>query len=309
MPSFRNNPLVSVILPTYNRAKLLDRAMRSILSQDYSNLELIVVDDCSTDETRDVVAGFCDEKIKYYRQEKRRGAAAARNRGIKESRGEYIAFQDSDDEWLPGKLSRQMAVFLVSPPEVGVVYSSFYRIEGGKKFVFPKTGQAKGGNIHRSLMFENFVTTQAAVVRRTCFEKVGFFDESMPRLQDWELWIRISRHFSFEFVNDPLINTYRTSDSISVDRKALFEAHKLILHKHSDEIIKDDKLFARHSFSIGNTAILSGETSIGRRYILRAWFKDLFNFKYLFAFIVSLLGRTVFERIEALMKRLVRDKV
>ena len=107
------NPTVSIIIPTYNRAHLIGRAIQSVLNQTYQNFEIIVVDDGSTDNTEEMIKEFQkhDKRIKYIRHEKNRGGAAARNTGIKVARGEYIAFQDSDDEWLPEKLEKQMDVF------------------------------------------------------------------------------------------------------------------------------------------------------------------------------------------------------
>ena len=112
-------PKVSVIIPTYNRAHLVGRAIRSVLNQTYQDFEIIVVDDGSTDNTEEVVKSFNDPRIRYIRHEKNRGGSAACNTGIRAARGEYIAFQDSDDEWLPEKLEKQMQVFENTPTGVG----------------------------------------------------------------------------------------------------------------------------------------------------------------------------------------------
>lgn len=102
-------PFVSIVIPTYNRARFLGRLVRSVLNQTYKNFEVIVADDASTDDTAEIIKTFKDDRIRYIRHESNAGAAAARNTGIKASRGEYVAFQDSDDEWLPEKLEKQMA--------------------------------------------------------------------------------------------------------------------------------------------------------------------------------------------------------
>jgi len=116
---------VSIVIPTYNRAGLLSRTIQSVLNQTYQDFEIIIVDDGSTDKTEEVVKSFNSKKIFYNRHEENKGANAARNTGIKASRGEYIAFQDSGDEWLPQKLERQMKVFENASPEVGVVYTGY----------------------------------------------------------------------------------------------------------------------------------------------------------------------------------------
>jgi len=129
------NPTVSVIISTYNRAHLIGRAIQSVLNQTYQDFEVIVVDDGSTDNTEEIVKSFNDPRIRYIRHEKNKGAAAARNTGIKAARGKYIAFQDSDDEWLPEKLEKQMKVFENAPPEAGVVYTDMQRInEDGEHY-------------------------------------------------------------------------------------------------------------------------------------------------------------------------------
>lgn len=120
----QERPTVSVILPTYNRAHLLERAIQSVLDQTYPDFEIIVVDDASIDNTVNIIKGIINERIRYIRHEKNKGAAAARNTGIKLAKGKYIAFQDSDDEWLRDKLEKQIKIFETVSPEVGVVYTS-----------------------------------------------------------------------------------------------------------------------------------------------------------------------------------------
>ncbi len=132
-----NNPKVSVILPTYNRAHLIKRAIQSVLDQTYQNFEIIVVDDGSTDNTEEQVRSFNNPKIRYIRYNENKGAAFARNAGIKASRGDYIAFQDSDDEWFPHKLQRQMEAFKNASPEVGVVYTGSWRIKDNERIYLP----------------------------------------------------------------------------------------------------------------------------------------------------------------------------
>ena len=124
MAGTENNPTVSIIIPTYNRSRLIARAVKNVLNQTYQDFELIIVDDGSTDGTREVVAGFSDERIRYVQHDKNRGEAAARNTGIKVARGEYIASHDSDDEWLHEKLAKQIRAFENCSPEIGVVYTA-----------------------------------------------------------------------------------------------------------------------------------------------------------------------------------------
>jgi len=128
-----SKPIVSIILPTRNRCHLIRGAVESVLNQTFSDIEVIIVDDGSTDKTAQVVTNLNDRRIRYERLNESRGAPVARNIGISLAKGEYIAFQDSDDEWLPQKLEKQMQAFEVSKPEVGVIYTGFYRIMGNEK--------------------------------------------------------------------------------------------------------------------------------------------------------------------------------
>ena len=241
------NPKVSVILPTYNRARLLGKAVRSVLNQTYKDLEVIVVDDCSTDNTKEVVKSLDDERIIYIQNMKNRGAASARNTGIEVANGKYIAFQDSDDLWLRDKLEKQICAFEESTPKTGVVYTGFWRIDNhGKTYIPSKWISKKEGDIHKVLLEGNFVGGVTAVTRKTCLEKVGMFDERLPRFQDWELFLRLSKFYLFKYINEPLLLSYQSRDSISADDEALTSALEIILRKHFDDFSKYGKILARH---------------------------------------------------------------
>jgi glycosyltransferase involved in cell wall biosynthesis len=308
----QSNPEVSVILPTYNRAHLVGRAILSVLNQTYRDFELIVVDDASIDDTRRVTESFDDERIEYIRHGDNRGAAAARNTGIEASRGEYIAFQDSDDEWLPEKLERQMRAFKGAPPKIGVVYSSFWQVRERDRRLWPprlrklanvipsKTRRLEG-DVHHALLRGNFVTTQAAVVRRTCLERAGLFDERLPRFQDWELWLRISRHYHFKYIDEPLVLVYYTPDSISASRSNVVRAFELVLEKHNEEFEKSDELFAHYLYAMGDLACWNGELERGRGHLFRAVKLRPLNPVYWTAACASLLGEGVYIKVTRLM--------
>lgn len=141
-----NKPTVSIIIPTYNRSQLIARAVKSVLNQTYQNFELIIIDDGSTDNTRELVTSFNDERIRYIRHEENKGEAAARNTGLKAARCDYIAYQDSDDEWLPEKLARQIELLQDASPEVGVIYTGFWKAENHRRtyVLFSWVGQKNG---------------------------------------------------------------------------------------------------------------------------------------------------------------------
>lgn len=138
-----SGPAVSVVLPTYNRAHLLSESIGSVLAQGYSDFEILVVDDGSTDNTREVVAGIDDKRIRYVELTPNRGQASARNVGIKEAKADLIAFQDSDDIWMPEKLGMQVSALRESPPGTGVVYTAYERICGNRRDVLPSRRDRK----------------------------------------------------------------------------------------------------------------------------------------------------------------------
>jgi glycosyltransferase involved in cell wall biosynthesis len=299
-------PIVSVIIPTYNRAPLLERSIQSVLNQTYQDLEIIIVDDASADATREVVGMFKDRRIKYLRHEKNRGEAAARNTGIAHATGKYIASHDSDDEWVPEKLAKQMLVFQGSSEAVGVVYTGFWRAEGGMRRYFPSSRVKKtDGDIHEEILKGNFVGTPTTLVKRECFEKAGYFDEKLSHLVDWEMWIRISAYYQFRCVNEPLVVTYDMSDSVSRNQMALVTGHEYILNKHSHEFEKWKSVLAAELYWIGNLWCQIGNNVKGREYFLKAIRTSILSPKYFGAFLLSFLNAERYNKLVGLKQRFI----
>ena len=181
----QSTPLISVIIPTYNRGPLLGRAIDSVLAQSYGNIEVIVVDDGSNDDSEAVVRSILDARLFYIRLEKNLGGAMARNTGIRAAKGQYIAFQDSDDEWMPDKLEKQMQVFNSADADIGVVYCGFIFVRGNdRKYIPARAVIKRKENVYEQLLSENFVSTQTLLVKREVFDRVGVFDGSLPRYHD-----------------------------------------------------------------------------------------------------------------------------
>jgi len=262
----KNTPAVSVIIPTYNREGVIGRALHSVLNQTYQDFEIIVVDDGSTDSTNKIVESFQDSRIRYIRHSFKMGAAAARNTGIKASNSEFIAFQDSDDEWLCDKLKKQMTLFSKLNNNIGVVYTGFLRVDSNEAIYFPSKKTKKNGNILQALLNGNFITTQAAIIRRECFDKTGLFDEALPRFQDWDLFIRIAKNYEFCCIDEPLLMVFHSSVSITSNDDYIPIALKIILGKNRDVFMKNKPIYAKHCYTLGRLLCSSDSITDGIKY-------------------------------------------
>lgn len=198
--------MISVILPTYNRAPFLERAMGSVLAQRRPCGELLVVDDGSTDNTADLVARWAANAsvpVHYLHQENR-GAAAARNTGIRAARGELLAFLDSDDWWLPNKLELQAAA-LADNPGTLIAHTREIWFRHGQRVNQKKKHDPPHGDIFLPSLAMCVVGMSTVLARRQLFDRYGFFDESLPCCEDYELWLRVGAHEPFHLVPQPLI--------------------------------------------------------------------------------------------------------
>lgn len=202
MKKTKRNPLVSVIIPTYNRGWIIKEAVDSVLAQDYRDFELIVVDDGSTDNTPEVLDAYRGT-IKVFRQENK-GVSAARNRGIAEASGRFIAFLDSDDLWLPQKLSRQVEFFNTTPDAL-ICQTEEVWIRSGVRVNPKKRHQKPSGMIFEPSLALCLVSPSAVMIRRSLLEIVGNFDETLPACEDYDLWLRISCRFPVYRIDTPLI--------------------------------------------------------------------------------------------------------
>lgn len=228
---------VSVVIPAYNAAKTLARTIESVRRQTFGDHEVIVVDDGSSDETQELIGRYPD--VRYFHQDKS-GAAAARNRGIQESRGEFVAFLDSDDEWLPEKLQKQVDL-LEQFPDVGLVATGGYWAVGP---AFPGDSQAvtraapRGRDRprvrrvdFRRLLKHNFINGCTAMARRNVFDIVGGFDERLSCAEDYDLWLRICSRYKALVIQEVLACFHYSPFSLSRDIARNIQAEKSILAK------------------------------------------------------------------------------
>ena len=216
------NELVSVIIPSYNMAHFLPQAVQSALNQSYANLEVLIVDDGSTDDTPKVVRQWeSDSRVHVHRQANG-GLSHARNQGIALTRGPFIALLDADDIWATDKLAEQMRLF-AGRPEVGLVYSNFVLMDREGNPLPRGPIHMQRGWVSGALLIENFVPASSAVARRECFERYGGFDTKLRTGEDYDMWLRLSPHYQFDFVAEPAISYRIWGGQMSKDYRARYE--------------------------------------------------------------------------------------
>lgn len=227
-------PAISVIIPAYNHAKYIRQCVDSVLDQTFTDIEIMVVDDGSTDGTSEI--------LKEYRgrltliEQANRGTQSARNTAIRASSGRYIALLDSDDVWLPHKLQRQLAVF-ERYPDAGLAYAQAYIIDAqgahlnaaviGKAIIDPNES-------YQQILIENPVPALTALIRKECLDEIGLFDETLVGASDWDLWLRIAARWPVVCINEPLalyrVHLANTTNALRKS-KALFMEHMYVLEK------------------------------------------------------------------------------
>lgn len=245
---------ISVIIPTYNREKTIKRAIESVLNQTYSKLELIIVDDCSKDNTEKIVKNIEDKRLKYVKLEKNKGANYARNKGIELSKYDLIAFQDSDDVWHKDKLKIQIKFLKENNFEfIGTMYNQFLN----NKFntIIPKFKIEENNYLKILLEKGNFLSTQTFLGYKYIFiaEK---FDENLPRFQDYDFVIRVVKKYRVGFINFPLVDVYLQDNSISKDISKLYIANKIILKKYFKDFSYNKKNMSRLYLNIYTSSLL-----------------------------------------------------
>jgi len=271
-------PLVSVIIPAHNRAHTIVRAVHSVLSQTCRDIEVIVVDDASTDNTLSVVEAIGDPRVRAVRLERNQGAAGARNRGIDEATGTYVAFQDSDDEWLFDNLRLQVDAITSAGPEVGAVYGGrvVYGRDGAGvygarhvKFVPGPADNTDAANLTTELMRRNFITPQALMARRAILRQIGGFDGLLRCNEDWDLALRLSAVTRLLYVDQPVVFCHVSDDSISRNRRRDLASRIRILGKLSCDGAVQREIQARHLTVTGYHLAKLSKPGSGARLIWR----------------------------------------
>ena len=273
------SPIISVVLPAYNRADSIQAAAESVLRQTWQDFELLIVDDCSTDGTAETIKRLTDPRVHCLSTPHNMGPSGARNVGIKAAQGKWVAFQDSDDEWLPEKLTLQMArletrgnvdvgvycgMVIVGSPEGGTTFRTAARYSPDPKL------ESVEGDITQTLLGNSLISTQTLMARRDVLQELGGFDEALPALVDWECVIRLSLKGSFAFVDSPLVLQNFSTNSLTKDRWRRPAARRQIIEKHAGLMESDPTTLARQWRSIAGDERHLGNASLAREALARA---------------------------------------
>lgn len=233
------NPLVSIIIPTYNREVLILKALDSIFKQTFQDFEILVIDDASTDKTEEVIEELNHQQIRYFKLKENSGQCVARNYGIKRAKGNFIAFLDSDDVWMPEKLEKQLEFFRKGSEHLGAVYGFSYQKDVKKDEVRLLDSGYFRGNIYEKLLV-GFCPPSPSLfmVSRIALERVNGFDEELITFVDLDLWIRIGEHYEFDYVEEPVIIKYeQIGDQYVTNFEKRYQGYHLFINKWNQYII------------------------------------------------------------------------
>lgn len=291
----KDTPLISCVIPTYNRSQKVVQAIESVLGQSYSNLEVLVVDDQSKDDTRQVVEKLAQgtPRIKYFYNPSK-GANNARNYGIQNAQGEFIAMLDDDDRWDKLKLEKQLQAFNKLDSNYGVVYCTFARKKNNGKILRThpsRFSSSKNGNILKRLLKRNFITTSTILVKTEVFKKSGLFNPRYKSFQDWELLTRIARDYYFYHIPEVLVNVYESGDSITLDKHGRVITKYMHLKQFLDLYEGQPKLLSKRYSSLGFTLFKLKRNGFARLFLKRSLKYNPLNLEALFLLLILSLKR------------------
>ncbi len=294
-------PTVSVVIPTYNRAHKIGRAIKSVLNQTFADFEIIIVDDGSADNTEEVVKGFADERISYIRHKQNSGTCAApRNTGIGAAQGEYIAFLSDDDEWLPQMLEKQVNKFKSVSADVGVIYCGYAIVNDKTGETLSESIPNEGGDIFESMVKGDIALGDLTpLVRKECFQKAGTFDTEFFICDLWDLLIRISKYYKFDFVPQVLCKYYIHPEQVSTSLERTIEGHDRITRKYRNYLSKP--LLSKRLQHIGTLYFYEGNFRQATKYFGEALKQ---NTGAIYAYMRFLLGQLAPRFYQARLKRL-----
>ena len=289
-------PKVSVVIPTHNRADLLGRAVRSALAQTHGDLEVLITDDASSDGTGEMVARIGDARVKYFRHDTARGVSAARNTAMTNATGEFIAFLDDDDEWLPEKLRIQLDRFAQLSSSVGLICSGHLEVDSVANQVVSEVIPAERGWVFERLLRRgSFNHTSTILVRSECFAEVGLFDITFVYAEDLDMWLRIAQKYEFDFVTMPLTRLYFQRDGLSRNYDAMISGVEAHLDKYRDFFQDNPAAFTERLQKLASFYCIAGNARRGRRIFCQAIANRPLAVKSYLGVALSMMGPRMFR--------------
>jgi glycosyltransferase involved in cell wall biosynthesis len=287
-------PVFSVVIPTHNRAHLLARAIRSVLAQTFQFFELLIIDDASTDETAQMVKLFVDSRLRYIRRESSGGAAAARNTGIRQAKGEFITLLDDDDEYLPQFLEETYQHFTTASEQVGLSWCGLRRVEdtsSGEQVLSDDVWQPKfksREHAHLSFLRSRRIGTNSGIcIRKSCFDSIGLFDDTMRKAEDTDFFIRLVRQFDFVVVPSVLIKIHlHPGPRLTIYDQQMGAAYEKIIEKNIDALRQHPDLWAALHYKTGWLYYHGGDKTKARYFIRQALRRNPFHIKTWLGFLL-----------------------
>ncbi len=287
-------PTVSVIIPTYNRAHVVDQAIQSVLQQTYQDFEIIIVDDASTDDTKAVVKGFVDPRIRYLHHQQNHGAPRARNSGAEIARGEYLAFLDSDDLWYPEFLERQLGLLSALPPTVGMSCCNMtQKIGESYKVVGPGM---RSLTFDENLIHADGICASSFVIRKEAFQSIEGFDVQFSSFQDFDFLLRMASKYQIVSIGDALFEYRLGDDSISRNMVSKARGFGRIMSIYKHDILRLG-LMHRYLFRLGQYQVLSGKLLGGWQIWAEALQYNAMDTKIWKHFLLTLGGVGLYKRV------------
>ncbi|GFP74200.1 glycosyltransferase family 2 protein [Clostridium fungisolvens] len=244
------NPYVSVIIPTYNRINTISNTIDSVLAQTYRDYEIIIIDDNSNDNTKDIIDRYVQryQFITYHKHTTNKGGSGARNTGAKLAKGTFLSFLDSDDQWIDTKLEKEVAC-LKNDSTIDMLYSNMYLVDVEKRTT-TLYRQDEYEDKYYGMLCKNIIgSTSLITIKKKVFDSVGGFKEGLPSCQDWDFYLNVAREYKIIKIDEPLLKYYIHSNSISGNMDKAIAGHRLILEKVSN-LISDNETYIKRKNNI-----------------------------------------------------------
>ena len=302
-------PQVSVIILTRNRPEFLVKAVESVLNQTYTDFEIVIVDDASTDKTPEVIKSFQDPRIISIRHDVNKGESGSRNAGVKVAKGELVAFLDDDDEWLPQKLELQVSLLQKGNDKLGGVYTGFYKWDMVEEKIVGEIIPKKRGNISEDMFIKNWVGTPSTVlVKNKCFQDVGEFDEKLVFGPDWDMWLRIAHKYEFEYIASPLVKYGIHSQQMSTSYRKWILGREKLLEKYGEFFSVKRKGQSEFWVLLGVNYCYDGNFEKGIKtfwYGIKNYPHDI---RFYYNMCLALMGERIFKTVKGIRNRISVEK-